>query len=798
MRTRVLTRALSLAGTAGAWRALRTLWYRERAEAPAAQGELRARVPGPVRGAEPRPGGGTVHFARASLEIRVLVGGAVFCGWDGATPLPSYALAGTVPAPDTRTELEPDKDDGWRVVSERVTLVISRLGAVELRTPGGVLLRRDLPPRWWEPVEPPARNGRSARPHAGDGAAPACGHWMQYSQVAPDARVFGLPGDGAPRRLPREGGYRLRASGDGVAGRGKAVTERAVMPVQLVVADAGTHLVFHDNTWEGAVTVSEGAEGAGSAHDRPGRAEVRFDGGPLRYWLLPGPPSRALRLWTVLTGGAAVPPSWALGHQHLLPATSTRQEVERVVAGHLARGLPLRAVHLDGRGGVERRATVRTPVLPELSATADRLSDHGVRLVAAVPSAVPATPGDPAFESGRRVDAFVRDGHGRLVRGPGGGGGSVYPDFTNPLVRSWWGGLYAEPFRQGVAGVWLPAPEPPVWPRSGAPALPRSARHSLEGRGGDRREAGNIRGLTLHRAAYQGLRQLRPDQRPLVLARSGWAGTQRYGGLWVTGTGGGWEGLRAALTRVLELAVCGVPVVGVDVGGDGPRRPSAELYLRWLQLGAYLPLLRTRGAYSPGRGEPWEFEERVEEHARAALAERERLLPYLATLARVARRTGAPWVRPLWWHTPRDRALRDCCDAFLLGDALLVAPVLAPGVERREVRLPRGRWYDTATGTVHRGPGRVVVPAPLGRVPVLARAGAVIPVRGADGETELEVWAPPPGRTGGGLVAEDVGDGWRRGTVERYTVRLVDGEPRVTREDAVAVERRVRVRGRGA
>ncbi|NEE44390.1 glycosyl hydrolase, partial [Streptomyces sp. SID8455] len=80
------------------------------------------------------------------------VGGAVFWAWDGADPLPSYALAGEVPGPDPRAVLEPDKDGGWQVVSERLTVVVSRTGAVELRTPGGVLLRRELPPRWWEPV----------------------------------------------------------------------------------------------------------------------------------------------------------------------------------------------------------------------------------------------------------------------------------------------------------------------------------------------------------------------------------------------------------------------------------------------------------------------------------------------------------------------------------------------------------------------------------------------------------------------------------------------------------------------
>jgi alpha-glucosidase len=206
------------------------------------------------------------------------------------------------------------------------------------------------------------------------------------------------------------------------------------------------------------------------------------------------------------------------------------------------------------------------------------------------------------------------------------------------------------------------------------------------------------------------------------------------------------------------------------VGGfDGS--PSPELYLRWLQLAAYLPLFRTHASLRAGRREPWEFGAEVLEHARAALVERRRLLPYFVTLAHLARRTGAPYVRPLWWNAPEDRALRDCEDAFLLGDGLLVAPVLDPGADRRAVQLPRGRWYDTVTEQVYEGPAQVFVDAPLSRIPVLARAGAVIPVRGDDGGLELEVWAPARGRTGGGLVVPDGGDGWDEPELERYVAR---------------------------
>ncbi|UZK57266.1 glycoside hydrolase family 31 protein [Streptomyces drozdowiczii] len=478
MNGRDLVRSVKSVGSKRGLRMVR----RARADAWAlpGRGAERARVPGPVTGAEPGPGGGVVRFARSELRIRVAVGGAVFWGWDGAGPGPSYAVDGEAPAADLRAVLEPGTDGGWQVVAERLTVAVSRHGAVELRTPGGVVLRRELPPRWWEPVA-----GGAAR-------------WVQRAEVAADARFFGLGGRAAGPRL-RDGSYALGSTEPGGRFGPGDDPLYPTPPVQLVVADAGTHLVFYDNSWSGRMTLREGREGAGSGHDLLGASEVRVDGGPLRCWAVAGTPARVLAGWSALTGAAAVPPS---------------------------------------------------------------------------------------------------------------------------------------------------------------------ARH-------------------------------------------------------------------------------------------------------W--------------------GEPWEFEPE-------ALVERERLRPYAVTLARLAALTGAPCVRPLWWSAPGDRELRDCEDAFLLGDALLVAPVLEPGAVRRSVPLPPGRWYDTVSGAVYEGPGRAVVEAPLSRVPVLARAGAVIPVRGADGGLELEVWAPVAGRPGGGTVVRDAGDGREPVEVERYTSRLEGGRVVVEREGG-AVHLPVRVRG---
>ena len=776
-------KAVGMVGTAQGLRTVRSSWRRWRSDARALPrgGAERARVPGAVSSIEPATGGGVMRFARAELRVRVTAGGAVFLGWDGAEPEPSYALSGRSPEPDPRAVLEPDKEGGWRVVSERVTVVVSRLGAVSLYTPGGVLLRRDLPPRWWEPVA-----GGAAR-------------WVQRSEVAADARFFGLGGRSGGPRL-RNGTYRLWNTDPGGSFGPDDDPLYITMPVQMVVADAGTHLVFHDNAWEGEVVVCEGVVGDGSGHDRAGSCEVRMGGGPLRYWAMVGPPARVLHSWASLTGPPALPPSWALGHHHARWGFGSEQEVRRVVAGYQERGLPLDAVHLDiDHYEAHKVFTVDKERFPKLPQFAGELRRAGTRLVSIVDPAVKAEPGVAVYDGGVAADAFVRDAAGRQVRGVVWPGEAVYPDFTDPRAREWWGGLYEERLDQGFSGFWHDMNEPVSFAAFGETTLPRSARHCLEGRGGDHREAHNVYGLAMARAGYEALCRLHPEERPFLFSRSGWAGMQRYGGTWSGDVSTSWAGLRASLSLVLGLGLCGVPYSGPDVGGfDGS--PSPELYLRWFQLGAYLPLFRTHAAITAGRREPWEFGDKVLGHARGVLAERRRLLPYFVTLAHLARRTGAPYVRPLWWGAPEDRVLRDCEDAFLLGDCLLVAPVFESGAVRRTVQLPRGRWYDTVTGTAYEGPGKVLLDAPLSRIPVLARAGSVVPVRGADGGMELEAWAPAAGASGGGLVVVDAGDGWEEGELERYTTRWSGGRVVVEREDGgagPAPERPVRVRGLG-
>ncbi|OSC55987.1 glycosyl hydrolase, partial [Streptomyces sp. BF-3] len=236
---------------------------------------------------------------------------------------------------------------------------------------------------------------------------------------------------------------------------------------------------------------------------------------------------------TALTGAPALPPSWALGPQHARWGFGSQDEVRRVVDGDRGRGLPLSVLHLDiDHYDGHRVFTVDRERFPDLPALAKELRGDGVRLVSIVDPAVKAEPGDAVFDAGREVGergAFVRDARGRMVVGEVWPGACVYPDFTDPVVRDWWGSLYEERLAQGFSGIWHDMNEPVSFAAFGDPSLPRSARHVLEGAGGDHREAHNVYALAMARAGYEGLLRLRPEERPFLFSRSGWAGMQRYG-----------------------------------------------------------------------------------------------------------------------------------------------------------------------------------------------------------------------------------------------------------------------------
>jgi alpha 1,3-glucosidase len=243
----------------------------------------------------------------------------------------------------------------------------------------------------------------------------------------------------------------------------------------------------------------------------------------------------------------------------------------------------------------------------------------------------------------------------------------------------------------------------------------------------EHREVHNAFGMYYHAATAEGLRKRR-NERPLVLSRAFFAGTQRIGPVWTGDNAADWAHLRKSVPMTLTLGVVGLTWSGADVGGFFGD-PEAELMTRWYQIGVFYPFFRGHAHLDTKRREPWMFEEPHAGYIRTAIRRRYALMPYLYTLFEAAHREGAPVLRPAWYEFPEDDALRKTDDVAMLGPALLVAPVLAPGATVRTTYLPKGVWYDYETGERFVGPVTVSKPVTAADAPLYARGGFIVPRR---------------------------------------------------------------------
>jgi alpha-glucosidase len=275
-----------------------------------------------------------------------------------------------------------------------------------------------------------------------------------------------------------------------------------------------------------------------------------------------------------------------------------------------------------------------------------------------------------------------------------------------------------------------------------------------------------------------------PDKRPFILTRAGYAGIQRHAAVWTGDNSSTWEHLAESIPMLLNLSLSGVAFCGADVGGFLDNC-TGELLARWTQMAAFTPFFRNHANNDSRPQEPWAFGPAVEARCRDAIALRYQLLPYLNCLFAEAHRTGTPIMRPLLWHHPNDPAAVACEDQFLLGESLLVAPILRPEARVRSVYLPVGQWFDFWSGGLYDGGQHVLIEAVPEHIPVFVRGGSVVPTGAprqfisgeADPVMNLHVW--PHGRSAF-TWQDDDGEslGYERGELAIRTIEFVDRGPR--------------------
>jgi alpha-glucosidase len=626
------------------------------------------------------------------------------------------------------------KGEAWSLSAGELAVTVDPDGIIHYSVEGEVF-REDAPPVYQSPG------------------------WDHSAKLGENAFVFGL-GERSRYNL-RPGRYRMWNNDIGGSYGPGADPLYLTIPVYYCRQETGSYLIFYENSHDGHI-----------AFDR--QAKASFSGGALRLYVMSGSLPKTLEEYTRLTGRAPLPPLWSLGYHQCRWGYKSEADIRRVVNGFNEHELPLDVVHLDiDYMDGYRVFTVNRENFPDFKAMADELGADGVKLVTILDPGVKIDPEYEVYNSGLEQDVFLKLPDGKPLRGLVWPGWVHFPDFSKPETRVWWGEFYSLLVEAGVDGFWHDMNEPASFSAFGEKTLPRVTRHHLEGKEGTHEEAHNLYGGQMNRAGYEALQKINPEKRPWILTRSGWAGSQRYAWKWTGDVESTWPALKMTVGTVLGTGISGFPYTGSDIGGFSGS-PDAELFTRWFQMSAFMALFRNHTATGAPLREPWVYGEPTTSICREFLNIRRSLMPYLYSLAWQAHLSGAPLARPLSWVDEEDQRLWEVDDSFMLGDALLVAPVVEQGAAFRKVTLPNGRWYSFWDDAVFEGGREIEVETPMERIPVFVKEGVILPLE-EDGRRVLHYYVQ--NREAGEVFSQlyiDEGDGYNERREDKFTSRKVE------------------------
>ena len=452
-----------------------------------------------------------------------------------------------------------------------------------------------------------------------------------------------------------------------------------------------------------------------------GQFSMAAVGGTLNYYVLAGPtPSEVAKAFGALTGNTPRPPRWSTGYLQAHFGYASAAEVLGLAAEFRARKIPADAFFLD-LDYTDRLFTMswNPASFPAPLKFNMQMADLGFRRVNILEPLL--TVYDPLW-------SFAA-GSGFLVKDPSG----------NPLITNIWMGdvswfdfskteaqvFFKEALKiflsTGVSGLWADLNEPAandmpyaIFDFNGEPRYEYTTR--------------NIYALTEMKTLHQALEEAQPGLRPFIVSRSGFAGIQRYAANWSGDTDSSFDSLRVQVQVAASMGLSGQNFFGADIGGF-LGSPNAELFIRWLQFGSTTPFMRNHSMNTSNAREPWRFGEPYTSVARYQIEWRYRVMPYLTSLFAQAEAQSEPVLAPTFFHFPSDPLTHAQSGEYMFGPALLVAPVVKEGAVSRQLYLPAGAtWIDYYTGNVYAGGQSVVVAAPLERLPMMVRAGSIVPM----------------------------------------------------------------------
>jgi alpha-glucosidase (family GH31 glycosyl hydrolase) len=421
-----------------------------------------------------------------------------------------------------------------------------------------------------------------------------------------------------------------------------------------------------------------------------------------------------------LTGRQDLPPLWSLGYITSKYGYRTQQETLGVIDTLKRMNYPIDGIVLDlywyGKEQDMGRLAWEPSQWPSPEKMLSKLAKRGVNMVIISQPYI--------LRNGRGIDNYNHlSNNGLLVKDTKGnplevkiwvGEGGMF-DVSNTATCQWLGNRYKELTKMGVTGWWGDLGEPEVHPDS-----------AYHANGLTMRQYHNQYGNDWSRIVYDMFRKDFPDRRLMTMMRGGTIGLQRYSVFpWSTDVSRSWGGLQPQIKIMLNSGMSGLGYMGHDVGGfavDPDNAYLPELYVRWLQLGTFSPILRT---HAQQFAEPYLYPQYAS-IIEPLIKERYRWLPYNYTLAYENASKGYPLVRPLNFYQQSDR-LANVTDEYLWGEQVLVAPILNEGQTSRDIVLPDGVWVDYNKPSQNYSNCIMGYPAPLEVLPMFVKGGAFIP-----------------------------------------------------------------------
>ena len=479
------------------------------------------------------------------------------------------------------------------------------------------------------------------------------------------------------------------------------------------------------------------------------------------YVVFAGPsPDDVIATYRQLTGPAPLMPVWAYGYIHCRERFHSSQEILDTATEFRRRDLPLDVIVQDwqywGKYGWNAMKWDEDHY-PDPAGMIRDLHAMNVKLMVSVWSRI-----DPATDIGKQFVA----GNYYIP-------GTQWIDFFNPAAAQlYWKDFSERMLSLGIDAWWQDATEPENDDLAG--------RHTFAGPG---EKVRLLYPLFVTKTVYEGQRKDAPDKRVLILTRSAFPGEQRYAAAtWSGDIGNDWETLRRQITAGLDYSASGMPYWTTDTGGFFRPGKSQytdpayhERFLRWLQFSTFCPLLRVHGYQTDT--EPWRYGPEVERDTRQYLDLRYRLLPYIYSEAAAVTFHGATLMRPLVMDFSDDPQALDQKYEYMFGSSFLVAPVLQGGVKQWPVYAPRtqGGWYDYWTGKPVPSATTTSLDAPMDRIPLLVRAGSIVPVGPVEqyaqqtppNDLEIRVY---PGADGNFVLYEDEGTNYNYEHGARSTI----------------------------